>query len=112
MVVTSTDNPMNEDGEDGAPMRLGSDPALSPGKGKGKKAPAADDDDDGGYESTSHFMDDVFGSWLTADSEAMTFQQLTEWSEVRAAAPRPLPRARSDPISFAPLFDSTGSFCV
>lgn len=99
MVVTSTDNPMNE-GEPKPVMRLGSDPAASPGKKGGKKPPkaAADADDDGGYESTAHFMDDVFGSWLTEDSKPMTFRQLTEWSEVRAAT-RP---GRPTPSSLRP----------
>ena len=78
MVVTTTDNPMNE--SDDGPMRLGDD-VDAPKKGKGKNVAA--DEDDGGWESTAHFMDDVFGEWLNDDdTKEMSFQDLMEWSEV------------------------------
>jgi hypothetical protein len=91
MVVTSTDNPMNES-DDAGPMRLGDSGGDSKGSPRGKKGKkAAEEDDDGGYESTAHFMDDVFGEWLTMDSNDMSFKELTEWSEVSEFAPVPEP---------------------
>eukprot|EP01043_Picozoa_sp_COSAG02_P020105 COSAG02_NODE_984_length_15467_cov_20.165799_7_plen_100_part_00 len=85
MEGASTRNPLNTSTDSG-PMRLGDDEAVpTPNKkGKGKKD---DDDDDGGWESTAHFMNDVFGEWLNEeDGKEMSFQDLMDWSEVRRAA--------------------------
>ena len=66
-------------------MRLGDEAiGAAPKKGKGKGKKAEEEDDDGGWETTAHFMDDVFGEWLDeADGKEMSFRDLMDWSEVR-----------------------------
>ena len=90
-MTTMTDNPMNDSGSDDGPMRLGDEgPAAQKGSKNGK---GRDDSDDGGFESVTHFMDDVFGEWLTVDdAREMSLQDLTNWSEVRRRLLRLMPQ--------------------
>lgn len=83
MVVTSTDNPMNESGD--GPMRLGDEGPAVTNTDNAAGTPDFGDEDDGGSESVAHFMADVFGEWLDEDDnkKEMKFQDLKTWAEVR-----------------------------
>ena len=86
-------NPMNEVGMAGDGVgRLGDEEVSTVTAIKQKGRPRrllsrnkGADDDDGGQETVEHFLDDAFEHYVSEERGPLSFESLTEWSEVCTA---------------------------